>query len=521
MKNKLAIFLSVFLNIVCLPAWLLSSEIDLAGFRICQTKPALPEIKVYVALRDTDGALAQGMTPQHFIAAVGAVSAPVSSVAPFDASDEATAYIFLVDISKSIRPAMFQQMRSGLIGWVDAMTEQDRATIITFGNDVTRVQDFTADKDRLKAVIEDLSPTDNYTRLHRAIITAHELGRRTDPGLPDRRAVIILSDGMEESTDGITREEVINRISHDIIPIYAIGFYNPPVSLADRQEKETHLSFLGQFARASGGELYRALDKPVDDIYPEIKDRIKQVWVVNLTCPDCVADGMLHRLQVTFAKEGRSVTDGAMIRLLPRIEPDISEPAPSAVDHETAEPLMVEENLWEILPLWAYYVCGGLLALLLVLIFSRKRDVSAPQDNRQGVCTAAEPGTDLPDTKKTKEIIPAGNDSVRQETSQPGLRISLVEIGRKAKKYDIHLKDRALIGRSRPQCQLAIESDTEISGVHCELYIEKGMVFVRDKGSKNGTAVNGVPITGAHRLRDRDVIGIGRTEMRLIMDEAV
>jgi pSer/pThr/pTyr-binding forkhead associated (FHA) protein len=54
-----------------------------------------------------------------------------------------------------------------------------------------------------------------------------------------------------------------------------------------------------------------------------------------------------------------------------------------------------------------------------------------------------------------------------------------------------------------------------MSGRHCELVLENGLVLVRDLGSRNGTLVNGVPIRTVHRLEDGDVILVGDTELRV------
>ncbi|WP_295608542.1 FHA domain-containing protein [uncultured Lamprocystis sp.] len=40
---------------------------------------------------------------------------------------------------------------------------------------------------------------------------------------------------------------------------------------------------------------------------------------------------------------------------------------------------------------------------------------------------------------------------------------------------------------------------------------------MRDRGSTNGTRLNGIAIQTTHPLRDGDVIGIGRTELRIAL----
>ncbi len=67
------------------------------------------------------------------------------------------------------------------------------------------------------------------------------------------------------------------------------------------------------------------------------------------------------------------------------------------------------------------------------------------------------------------------------------------------------------LGR-RPELDLAIPWDSEVSGLHAELQGFSGEWTIVDDGlSTNGTYVNGQRITGRQRLRDGDRIRIGRT----------
>ncbi len=67
------------------------------------------------------------------------------------------------------------------------------------------------------------------------------------------------------------------------------------------------------------------------------------------------------------------------------------------------------------------------------------------------------------------------------------------------------------VGR-RPEMDLPIAWDTEVSGLHAELQGLGGEWTIVDDGlSKNGTYVNGERVSGRQRLRDGDRIRIGQT----------
>jgi DNA-binding CsgD family transcriptional regulator len=70
---------------------------------------------------------------------------------------------------------------------------------------------------------------------------------------------------------------------------------------------------------------------------------------------------------------------------------------------------------------------------------------------------------------------------------------------------------RVTIGRG-PSNDIALGWDREISRLHAELERLGGEWTITDDGlSRNGTWVNGERITGRHRLRDGDVVQVGRT----------
>jgi DNA-binding CsgD family transcriptional regulator len=71
--------------------------------------------------------------------------------------------------------------------------------------------------------------------------------------------------------------------------------------------------------------------------------------------------------------------------------------------------------------------------------------------------------------------------------------------------------ERLSIGRT-PQNAIDLQWDTEVSRLHAEIEQIGGEWTVSDDGlSRNGTYVNGGRISGRHRLRDGDVMRVGKT----------
>ena len=214
----------------------LSSTTALGGeactLRLRQAYPLADEIQVYLDILDENEDQIQGLSLSELglTANLGQKSCRIRGFKPFVQTDEGVAYVFLVDVSKSLTEEEFRQMKEAMGIWVGAMTDKDRAAVVTFGESVRVVQDYTGDQTVLRKVIDLLSPKDLKTQLHRGLAKAIELGRRSDPQLPTRRVVITLSDGREDYTGGMVKDEVLAMLMEDRIPIYALGFYRPPLS---------------------------------------------------------------------------------------------------------------------------------------------------------------------------------------------------------------------------------------------------------------------------------------------------
>jgi hypothetical protein len=77
--------------------------------------------------------------------------------------------------------------------------------------------------------------------------------------------------------------------------------------------------------------------------------------------------------------------------------------------------------------------------------------------------------------------------------------------------FDSDERAIATVGR-RAEADLALRWDSEVSALHVELHRVGGEVTIVDDGlSTNGTHVNGERISARRRLRDGDLIRVGRT----------
>ena len=74
-------------------------------------------------------------------------------------------------------------------------------------------------------------------------------------------------------------------------------------------------------------------------------------------------------------------------------------------------------------------------------------------------------------------------------------------------------RDALTVGR-RKEADLSLAWDPEVSRLHCELERKAGVWTIADDGlSQNGTFVNGLKVSGRRRLRDGDLVQVGKTTL--------
>ena len=515
------------------PAASPSAAENLDSFRLSQAVVRPPEITVYLEILTRDGSLAQAVTPDQITAILSDTPLILKDIHPFRSTGEGVAYIILVDISKSLKQKEFEQMRQVLFGWIDAMDEKDRAAVLTFGTNVKRVHDFSADKASLKHVVAILQPVDDYTQLHQGLVDALDLGRRIDKDLPMRRAIITLSDGQDDFAGGVTKQEVFKQLEVDPVPIYAVGFSSPPKTT----QKEEALKTLGAFARTSGGAYLMAEKGKFPEIFSRMREKIMEVYAVNLKCETCQWKGQEGRLQMDLRYGPIGMRTGLGIVLLPR-----ERFKGIIVLHEEEDKTPVVK-WWEKIPYWGYAGAGlvllSLIAATILLLQKRER---VPIGVLAGGPDAAKddyPGPEPYQPLVTPTTAPAFPSLGEEMTAQPdrvtatmgapsaeprktgvmGQKIRLTPIrgSEHSKSYEANLVNRLVIGRSKEKCDLVLPDDREVSKTHCELTYKDGLIHIADLGSTNGTFVNGVPITGRYQLQNDDIIGLGKMELRFIM----
>jgi len=447
--------------------------------RLSQVYVDLPRVKAYIEVLDETNVVVDSLGTDQVTASVGTTPAKTLSVTPFRESGEGVAYIFLIDVSKSLRSAQFVVLQKALAAAIDAMGEKDRAAIVTFGTEVKIVQSFTGSQSTLTGAIAEITTTDNDTQLHRGLIRASELGKVKAQDIPNRRVILILSDGMDDFAGGMTKEEVLDKLAENHIPVYAIGLDQSP----NTRIQEESLKVLGEFARTSGGDYIEVGTQPIDEVYKDLLDKIWRTYLAEFSCEEVEADGQVKRVQVSISMDDHSVSSGLDIRFLPK--------AP------------VPETGWSNQQKTAMAAVAAVVALILILtVRSRTRQRRADSE-KEASSTPNRPAS----------VPPAPTRMVKKAKLRK-LTFTVVKGTEPGHNKDLEMTDELVIGRSQ-SCDYKVEGDDEVSSRHCQISLAEDDLMIGDLNSTNGTSVNGAPLVQFRTLEDGDIVGLGRTEIRI------
>ena len=527
-------------------------QLDGAGlthFSVTQVRQldvGAPVVRTYLDLTDSAGQPLEALSASDVAASLGEWVAEPINVVPFASVKQGVAYVFLVDISKSLSPELFGRLLRGIETWVNGMGPLDRAAIIAFGESSQLIVDFTADKQELLAGLSSLGPTDLETLLHQALSDALELSRRLDPELPGRRALVIFSDGKDEGSV-FAAEDILDMLRDDPSPIYAIGYSR----LRDPAERRTYLNLLQRFASNSGGAFFAAEETRFVEAYNSIWQKIQRVWVADFLCEDCRTNGSVYRLQVQITSGGQVLSSGGSVRLLPRVR--TAAPPAEDTDTELSTIRVVEPEAPEPakrgFPIdWRPLVMGlSILSVIMVVwgiksVSTRRRHSrsaanpysqpppsSAPIDPRSEPAVL-DPPIPIPMPSKRppnrrvrpRPPIPQPEPEPTPEPSRPRpsvppkqVRLIVVRGSRKGRQYSFVVSNRAIVGK-RSDCDCVLAEESGVDPIHFELIHESGSLFIENLSDRSPTAVEGHPLTGRLQLSSDTLIGAGDSILRIV-----
>lgn len=418
------------------------------------TVSAQGSVKIFTTII-TDTSVTASLTADTAPISARLGTSPCEIISVKNAGELPSETLILVDTSGSI-PSDIQSKTAELLSMlIDGKQDNERFAIASFGTGTNYLCDYTSDRYELIKSTESLVYDEKYTYVYSVLDEAVK-------GMSDDvfTKIIIISDGVENSKDGITYDEILRTVSESHIPIYAVGIEN------NNQEP---LKKLYAFSRNSAAEgVTISADSDISQMCAML-EASRNMICAEIAIPSECADGSMKYLKIS----GDGYECGIDIRMpVASVSEEIT-----AEEAETsaAESEEVSEN--DVQPFNIGYVvtaAAAAVAAASAAVITVKLKKDKPQPISQPISqTVAQP-----------DPIHEKGDTKYNETV-----ILLTNINDPSKSYRHVLGKGVTVGRDSSQCMIAIENDEYISKKHCRIY-RNGEKIMLENYSRNAVTVN-------------------------------
>lgn len=464
------------------------------------------QIQIQVSNNLTD----ENAQPQYNVS-LGGSTLDILSVAE---GEERISYLYLVDISGSIKSETRKQIEDVFNNLVAYMGFEDNAALMFVGNDAY-FNDFTNDREFLVTEFTNFSVASEDTNLYYAINQALTI-LDTSEKCNERKCLVVLSDGEDDKIDGITAEEVKAKIEEVEIPVFCIETLGGNPS----EKKVEHAKITGSFARMSPGGinfLYGQNDVDGNGAAAQIAATMKNYSIITADLSG-FEPGASSLLEVSMtvtdkgtAKDGYEVNIADIEKaIIKKAEPEAEKPTEQeVVTQPVAE---VEEVPEEADSDWIIWVVLAAVAVVIIaVVLSNNKKKKAVEENSEQKQPVESEVREKIIIKEVQVMVPEQKEEKHFEAD-----ITLTKMGNlEDEQVSLHIKDRITIGRVEGRADVVWATDELLSGVHCAIECTENGLYVADLESTNGTTLNGIPVTDARRLQNGDTIAMGSYEWRV------
>ncbi len=252
----------------------------------------------YISFTDQNGDPIDGLNRHNFLVQERSDdSEPWTDVPPgslrlstVDDSGQTIAVACTMDYSSSMKVADKTNMETAMHTFLGYLRQGDRGEIIKFSSGIGVVQPYTADHALLRAAVDSPFPGGN-TALADAV--GRGLEDTKDLAHEGSRAVIALTDGMENNSRTWTLRECREYSLDNSIPIIAIGFGNDSEATLER-------------LATSGIYRYLPDSGALRDVYDQIARRLRKAYVLGWSGSGSPGETVLVKVSVEYAGKNGS-----------------------------------------------------------------------------------------------------------------------------------------------------------------------------------------------------------------------
>lgn len=286
------------------------------------------EILLPVTVRDSQGRLVNNLARGDFRVFEDSSEQPLSDIAlrqvPVDA-------VLMVDASSSVASNL-DDFRRAAEGFADRLDKEDRLSLIKFDDRVELIQDWTQSRFQFHRALSRIEPG-MFTRFNDALMLA---ARDQFAKGKSRRAIIVLSDGIDSGRGTATLEAAAQMLLKSQVTVYIVS--NTEISRASKRAELDNLlagpdntirfnqlhiddlkeglrvldvseQRLEQLAEVTGGRLYKPKSfDALDGIYAEVADELRHQYAIYYTPLNKTRDGGFRKVRVEMTNPSYEAT---------------------------------------------------------------------------------------------------------------------------------------------------------------------------------------------------------------------
>ncbi len=473
-----------------------------------------------------------GLDSTHFNVIPEGYSSISPRVQSFYESDQGVAVVLCLDASLSMSGDPMADAKEAVNEYIDQLRPQDRVAIITFGDEVEIVSDFSMNRSYLKERTGTIqargATTELFYGVYRSLTFLDE-----STGIPDRRLVLVLSDGKNESmANAYSLDNCIEKANENDVPIFTVGFTNID---------ERFLRNLEAMSDRTNGQYHRAREsEDLSEQFVLSLDYLKSQYLLSFNPPSELADGRSHSYTIAASRGNFAGQTVLSMAVSTRVTADDGHGGRS-------------DSEFPFIPVAAGGAVVVIVVVVIALVSSRNRAKRREEEQRlleeerrrqeeehrleekrkqqeaEAAKLKAEPvpesdqveagssrDTGIPSHTSVAGQAPAQSMSRKTIIGQPALQVYksgsfLISSGSQAgSEFDVTAAE-VTIGAADDN-RIVLEEPT-VSGHHATLRFVGGQFQLTDNDSTNGTRVNGEQIHTV-LLNNGDRIQMGRCELQ-------
>lgn len=266
-----------------------SARAPQASFRADSNLVVIP-----VSVSDTSNRFVLGLRKEDFKLLDNGVEQPV---AHFSGEDVPLSIGLAFDASGSMDYKMTTSRDAATL-FLKTLNPDDEAFLVEFNDKVDLSVGFTAHPQEIRTALQKVQPSGLTALLDAVRFALNEMKNAKNP----RKAIVIISDGGDNHST-YTPAQIEALVREADVEIYAMGVFDPLLSLALTPEEVTGPRLLSEIAMQTGGRAFAAsMPGDLPSIAARIAVELRNQYVLGYYPRDQVKDGKYHTVEVKLTQ---------------------------------------------------------------------------------------------------------------------------------------------------------------------------------------------------------------------------